>query len=98
MMFYLLTEMIFFEAIPIEQILNSRFCKQEIEDNSRQQYRGYRVNVLTSFHAVSSFSLNSVSLEGILSSNRQETPNYSAFSLSKRVVDESQRIINSKIL
>ena len=36
MMFYLLNEMIF-EAIPIEQILNSRFCKQEIEDNSRQQ-------------------------------------------------------------
>ena len=97
-MFYLLNEMTFFEAIPIEQILNSRFCKQEIEDNSRQQYRGYRVNVLTSSHAASSFSLNSVSLEGILSWNRQETPNYSAFSLSKRIVDESQRIINSKIL
>ena len=39
-MFYLLNEMIIYEEIPIEQILDSRFCKQEIEDNSRQQFRG----------------------------------------------------------
>ena len=80
--------MMFYEGMPIMGNLRLRFCKQE-KGLSRILFRCDGVSALTSSHAVSSLSLNSVSFDGILSCNRQEARYDPAFSLSKIVAGES---------